>query len=97
MCQVHDAIIAKGFRETGTRAAQRKGSPRFTCYTRGDEEIRYNDYGPGSQRYVMQYFKGGHKRHGGTAWQSILAQVPATVHHAGRGDYRVHACAGVQP
>lgn len=84
MCKVHDAIIAKGFRETrsiGGSAA--KYGARYSCYERGEYEIRYADYGPNkyfpnnpdSNRYVMQLFRDGKKISGGTAWYAILAKV----------------------
>jgi len=88
MCKVHDAIIAKGFRETrsiGGSAA--KYGKRQSCYTRDDYEIRYTDYGPNTwfpnnpdaNRYVMQLFHGGRKVSGGTAWYAILDKVPTEV------------------
>ncbi len=85
-CKVHDAIIAKGFRETGTRggSASRYGR-RQSCYKRDEYEIRYTDYGPNeyqshdpdSNRYVVQVFVRGRKVSGGTAWRSILDRVPS--------------------
>lgn len=83
-CKVHDAIIAKGFRETRTigGSAARYGK-RQTCYKRGNLEIRYTDYGPNlwfphnpdANRYVMQLFKDGRKISGGTAWYTILSKT----------------------
>ena len=84
-CKVHDAIIARGFREVrsiGGSAA--KYGKRQTCYKRGEYEVRYADYGvskywpsnPDSNRYVMQLYVNGVKRSGGTAWYAILMKVP---------------------
>ncbi len=87
-CKVHDAIIAKGFREIGTRGGSAaKYGKRQTCYGQGEYEIRYTDYGPNkyqphapdSNRYVMQLFVNGVKRSGGTDWDSILDKVPDTT------------------
>jgi hypothetical protein len=86
-CQVHEAIIAKGFRETRTRKSAVRGAPRFSCYVRGNIEIRYVDFGPSSRwpnnpdanRYVMQLFRDGRKLSGGTAWRAILADVPGAL------------------
>lgn len=83
-CKVHDAIIAKGFRETRTKKSAVKNTPRFTCYMRENIEVRYVDFGPSKRwpnnpdanRYVMQLFCNGQKLSGGTAWQSILAKIP---------------------
>jgi hypothetical protein len=84
-CKVHDAIIAKGFRETRSIVGSAaKYGKRQTCYIRGEYEVRYTDYGPNeyqphapdSNRYVMQLFCGGKKIHGGTAWYAILNGVP---------------------
>ena len=70
---VHAEIIARGFREAGRKA----GAIR---YTRGNEVLLHRDYGPSAHwpdnpdanRHVLQYFKAGRKRSGGTAWQAIL-------------------------
>lgn len=84
-CCVHDAIIAKGFRETRTiGGSAAKFGKRQTCYKRREYEVRYTDYGPNmyqphapdSNRYVMQLFKNGKKISGGTAWYAIIARVP---------------------
>jgi hypothetical protein len=85
-CPAHDAIIARGFRETRSigGAAATYGK-RETCYQRGEYEIRYTDYGPNkhqphapdSNRYVMKLFLNGKKISGGTAWYAILRKVEA--------------------
>jgi hypothetical protein len=85
MCKVHEAIIALGFRESKTigGTAARYGKKQ-SCYKRGAFEVRYTDYGvntyfpnnPDANRYVLQLFLDGKKISGGTAWQSILKDVP---------------------
>jgi hypothetical protein len=86
MCKVHDAIIARGFRETKTvGGSAAKYGKKYTCYARDDYEVRYVDYGenkhfpnnPDANRYVMQLFKAGRKLSGGAAWYAILDKVPA--------------------
>jgi hypothetical protein len=70
---VHEEIIALGFRESGKRAGKIE-------YTRGNETLRYKDYGPSTRwahnpdanRHVLQYFRDGRKVSGGTAWYAIL-------------------------
>lgn len=83
-CKVNDAIIALGFRHTRTiGGSASKYGKRQSCYTMGDWEVRYADYGPNryqphapdSNRYVLQLFKNGKKVSGGTAWYAILDKV----------------------
>ena len=72
MCDVHNEIIALGFRESGKRGGKIE-------YTRGNETLRHKDYGPSARwpnpdanRHILQFFRDGRKIAGGTAWRSIL-------------------------
>lgn len=76
MADVHEAIIQKGFRESGKKRG-------YIVYTRGDEEMWHKDYSPsnrwphnpGAGVHLLMYFRAGRKLSGGTAWGSILARV----------------------